>query len=79
MYPCSELRRKFEAEPLRRMNNAARAYCKDPHVQSKLARLEKLHKAKALRANQVNPKSQTPNPKSQTLNPKTLNRARSRT
>ena len=48
----SEHRRKFDPEPLRRMNSAARAYRSDPHAQSKLARLQKLHKAKAWRANQ---------------------------
>jgi len=53
----SEHRRKFEPEPLRRMNAAARAYRNDPNAQSKLARLEKLHKAKALRAHQGSIKS----------------------
>jgi hypothetical protein len=48
----SEHRRKFEAEPLRRMNAAARTYRNDPNAQSKVARLEKLHKARAWRAQQ---------------------------
>ena len=48
----SEHRREFDVEPLRRMNNASRAYRSDPLAQSKLARLEQQHKAKAWRANQ---------------------------
>ena len=48
----SEHRRKFDEEPLRRMNAAARAYRNDPNAQSKVARLEKLHKARAWRAQQ---------------------------
>ena len=47
----SEHRREFDAEPLRRMNSASRAYRSDPLAQSKLARLEQQHKAKAWRAN----------------------------
>ena len=48
----SQHRRREEPEALRRMNKAARTLRVDVSAQTKLACLEKLHRAKALRANQ---------------------------
>ena len=48
----SQHRRREEPEALRRMNKAARTLRVDVSAQTKLACLEKMHRAKALRANQ---------------------------
>ena len=47
----SQHRRREEPEALRRMNKAARTLRVDVGAQTKLACLEKMHRAKALRAN----------------------------